>query len=166
MTTCDIDIRYFPFDDQACPIQVLAHNLIGLLDFLPCLASFAFRYILRWKWLCIKLRCRLLTILSRHTIHWCQSFLSRIKLRTPVTKSWNLQNSTYLFLDAVKLTVTTNLTDVLIFVSDWSLGLLFCTDESHQFVEWGDHPRVQTEWWMGYLRHKGGVVRNYPTMLP
>jgi len=21
MTTCDIDIRYFPFDDQSCPIQ-------------------------------------------------------------------------------------------------------------------------------------------------
>jgi len=21
-TTCDIDIRYFPFDDQSCPIQI------------------------------------------------------------------------------------------------------------------------------------------------
>ena len=32
--------------------------------------------------------------LSLRTIHWCQLILSRFKLKTPVTKSWNLQNST------------------------------------------------------------------------
>ena len=41
----------------------------------------------------------------------------------------------YLFVETAKLTVTTILTDALTFVLDWSLGLLFCTDESHQFVQ-------------------------------
>ncbi len=27
MTTCDIDIRFFPFDDQACPIQVSSNTV-------------------------------------------------------------------------------------------------------------------------------------------
>jgi len=33
-TTCDIDIRYFPFDDQSCPMQIGAwayyrlHNIL------------------------------------------------------------------------------------------------------------------------------------------
>ena len=39
-TTCDIDIRYFPFDDQSCPIQIgawayyrlyISHNSAFLL---------------------------------------------------------------------------------------------------------------------------------------
>ena len=42
MTTCDIDIRYFPFDDQACPIQVFAYSLIGFARFF---AMFGFIYI-------------------------------------------------------------------------------------------------------------------------